>query len=137
MKSLILASGSRYRRELLNLLGLPFEVRKTGVDETPEPAEHPGALAARLARSKAMSLEIPHTVVIGSDQVASLDGEILRKPGNAARTLEQLLANLDAVAVTLTAAQVARLDEASHPSPADYPYGTAGADQRSRVLPGG
>ena len=54
-----------------------------------------------------------------------------------ARTLEQLLANLDAVAVTLTAAQVARLDEASDPSPADYPYGTAGADQRSRVLPGG
>mgnify|MGYP001815457232 CR=1 FL=1 len=56
---------------------------------------------------------------------------------HGARTLEQLLANLDAVAVTLTAAQVARLDEASDPSPADYPYGTAGADQRSRVLPGG
>jgi aryl-alcohol dehydrogenase-like predicted oxidoreductase len=54
-----------------------------------------------------------------------------------ARTLEQLRANLDAVTVTLTADQVARLDEASDPSPADYPYGTAGADQRSRVLPGG
>jgi aryl-alcohol dehydrogenase (NADP+) len=53
-----------------------------------------------------------------------------------ARTLEQLRANLDAVAVTLTAEQVARLAEASDPSPADYPYGTAGADQRSRVLPG-
>ena len=53
-----------------------------------------------------------------------------------ARTVDQLRANLDAVAITLTSDQVARLDEASDPAPADYPYGSAGVGQRSRALPG-
>jgi septum formation protein len=90
LKTLILASGSRYRRELLGRLGLPFETRKTGIDETHEPAEHPGALATRLARAKALSVSAPNSVVIGSDQVASVDGELLGKPGAPGAALAQL-----------------------------------------------
>jgi septum formation protein len=90
MKTLVLASGSRYRRELLERLGLPFQIRVSGIDETPEPAEHPGMLAARLARAKAMSLTESASIVIGSDQVASVDGELLGKPGTHAAALAQL-----------------------------------------------
>jgi septum formation protein len=90
MKTLILASGSRYRRELLERLGLPFQIRVPGIDETPEPAEHPGALAVRLARTKVLSLVEPASIVIGSDQVASLDGALLGKPGTHAAALAQL-----------------------------------------------
>jgi septum formation protein len=90
LKTLILASGSRYRRELLERLGLPFQVHVPGIDETPEPAEHPGTLAARLARAKALSLPEPAALVIGPDQVASVDGELLGKPGTHAAALAQL-----------------------------------------------
>jgi septum formation protein len=92
MRRLILASTSRYRRELLNRLGLPFE---TAAPHTPEDAiegEPPAAMAARLALAKARAIAAPDAVVIGSDQVASLDGRLLRKPGDHAVALAQLLA---------------------------------------------
>jgi len=87
---LLLASGSRYRGELLERLRLPFETRVPDIDETPEPAEHPAALAARLALAKATRVAEPGAIVIGSDQVASLDGELLGKPGTHAAALAQL-----------------------------------------------
>lgn len=89
---LILASTSRYRRELLERLKLPFELRSPGVDETPRPGETPAALAQRLALAKAqaVALEEPDAVVIGSDQVADLDGEAIGKPGTHDRAVAQL-----------------------------------------------
>lgn len=91
---LILASTSPYRRELLSRLGLPFEVVAPGVDETPLPDEPPQALARRLALAKAMAVANthPHAVVIGSDQVADLNGIPLGKPGNHERATQQLQA---------------------------------------------
>ena len=89
---LILASTSRYRRELLSRLHLPFDVRAPDVDETPAPSEQPAALARRLATAKAqvISTQAPDAVVIGSDQVADLDGICIGKPGNHARATAQL-----------------------------------------------
>jgi len=89
---LILASTSRYRRELLSRLHLPFEVQAPDVDETPAPSEQPAALARRLATAKAqvISTQAPDAVVIGSDQVADLDGICIGKPGNHARATAQL-----------------------------------------------
>jgi septum formation protein len=90
MKAVVLASGSRYRRELLARLGLPFESSVPNVDETPEPGELPAALAARLALAKAKSIRRTDAIVIGSDQVAALDGRLLGKPGNHDAALGQL-----------------------------------------------
>ena len=89
---LILASTSRYRRELLSRLHLPFEVQAPDVDETPAPSEQPAALARRLATAKAEAIaaRAPDAVVIGSDQVADLDGICIGKPGNHERATEQL-----------------------------------------------
>jgi septum formation protein len=89
---LILASTSRYRRELLQRLRLPFEVVAPGVDETARPGEAPAALAARLALSKAEAVASRHrdAVVIGSDQVADLDGEAIGKPLDHERARRQL-----------------------------------------------
>lgn len=89
---LILASTSRYRRELLQRLRLPFEVVAPGVDETARPGEAPAALAARLALSKAEAVASrnPDAVVIGSDQVADLDGEAIGKPLDHERARRQL-----------------------------------------------
>jgi septum formation protein len=89
---LILASTSRYRRELLLRLRLPFEVLSPDVDETAQRGEAPAALAQRLALAKAQAVarQHPHSVVIGSDQVADLDGQSLGKPGTRARAVEQL-----------------------------------------------
>jgi septum formation protein len=91
-RALVLGSTSRYRRELLTRLGLAFEVEAPGVDETPLPAEAPAALARRLAAEKARAVAArhPQAVVIGSDQVADLDGEAIGKPGDHARAVEQL-----------------------------------------------
>ncbi len=92
--TLILASTSRYRRELLERLRLPFEVHAPEVDETPQPGEAPAALAQRLALAKAqaVSIRFPEAVVIGSDQVADLDGTPLGKPGSHERAVTQLRA---------------------------------------------
>lgn len=90
MKTLVLASTSRYRRALLERLAIPFRAEAPDVDETPEPGEHPAALAARLARLKALARAAEGAVTIGSDQVASLDGELLGKPGSRTEALLQL-----------------------------------------------
>jgi septum formation protein len=91
MKSLVLASTSAYRRELLERLGLPFTAVAPGVDETPEPGELPALLAARLARLKALAPAAgTGAIVIGSDQVAALDGLPLGKPGSRPAALAQL-----------------------------------------------
>jgi septum formation protein len=91
-RPLILGSTSRYRRELLARFGLAFEVDAPGVDETPQDGERPDALARRLARAKALAVaqRRPEAVVIGSDQVAELDGEALGKPGGHAAAVDQL-----------------------------------------------
>jgi septum formation protein len=92
MPSLILASTSRYRQELLARLRLPFEAVAPQVDETPLAGEAPAALAERLALAKARAVAAtrPDAVVIGSDQVADLDGEALGKPGSHAAAQAQL-----------------------------------------------
>jgi len=91
-RTVILASTSRYRRELLGRLRLPFEVQSPEVDETPLAGEAPRALAERLALAKAQAVarRFPEAVVIGSDQVADLAGEPLGKPGDHARATAQL-----------------------------------------------
>ena len=90
--SLILASTSRYRRELLERLRLPFRVVAPEVDEAPRQYESPAALAQRLALAKAdaVATQHPESVVIGSDQVADLDGEPIGKPGTHERAVQQL-----------------------------------------------
>ena len=89
---LILGSTSRYRRELLQRLALPFEVIAPDVDETPLPFEAPRDLACRLALTKARAVakNHPHCVVIGSDQVADLQGRPLGKPGDHPHAVRQL-----------------------------------------------
>ena len=89
---LILASTSRYRQELLQRLHLPFEVMASAVDETAAPGEAPAALAQRLALAKAQAVAAlrPEAIVIGSDQVADLDGEPIGKPGTHERAVAQL-----------------------------------------------
>ena len=91
-RPLILGSTSPYRRELLQRLRLPFEVVRPEVDETPHAGELPVALAQRLAMEKALAVarQHPQAVVIGSDQVADLDGEPLGKPGTHERAVAQL-----------------------------------------------
>lgn len=91
-RKLILGSTSTYRRELLTRLNVPFSVESPHVDETPLPDEDPAKLAQRLALAKANAVaqRFPQCVVIGSDQVADLDGEALGKPGNHARAVAQL-----------------------------------------------
>ncbi len=89
---LILGSTSRYRRELLERLQLPFEVHAPQVDETPRAGEPPENLARRLAlaKARAVAARYPQAVVIGSDQVADLEGVPLGKPGTHERAVEQL-----------------------------------------------
>lgn len=89
---LILGSSSAYRRELLSRLGIPFEVAVPDIDESPLAGEAPDATALRLAQAKAAAIADRHpgAMVIGSDQVATLDGEQIGKPGNHENALEQL-----------------------------------------------
>lgn len=92
MPRLILASGSEYRKELLSRLRFPFEVMAPDIDENPLAGEAPEHTALRLARAKAAAIaaRAPGALVIGSDQVATLDGEQIGKPGNHANALCQL-----------------------------------------------
>src|SRR5262245_26925539 len=92
MPPTILASPSRYRPELLTRLHLPFTTRSPDAIEDAIDGELPAAMAARLALAKARSIVAPNALVIGSDQVASLDGHILRKPGSAEVAVAQLRA---------------------------------------------
>ncbi|MFJ7566605.1 Maf-like protein [Herminiimonas sp. NPDC097707] len=89
---LILGSSSIYRKELLARLGFPFEVMVPNIDETALPGESPEATALRLAQQKAavIAAKVPNTIVIGSDQVATLDGEQIGKPGTHENALRQL-----------------------------------------------
>jgi septum formation protein len=91
-RALILGSTSRYRHELLSRLRVPFQAVAPGVDETPQTGERPADLALRLALAKARDVarRHPQAVVIGSDQVADLQGEPLGKPGNHERAVAQL-----------------------------------------------
>ncbi len=107
-RPLVLGSTSRYRRELLERLRVPFEVATPDVDETPQPGEAPLALAQRLALAKAQAVAAlyPHAVVIGSDQVADLHGEPLGKPGTHERAVAQLRRMRGQVVVFQTALAV-------------------------------
>ena len=91
-RTVVLGSTSRYRRELLSRLHLPFEVAAPDVDETPQAGESPHDLALRLALAKARAVAArhPEAVVIGSDQVADLAGQPLGKPGTHERAVAQL-----------------------------------------------
>lgn len=94
LQPLVLASGSPYRRELLARLRLPFEWAAPDVDESPMPDELAPARAGRLAIAKARALaaRFPQHLIIGSDQVAELDGRHLGKPGSRENAIAQLSA---------------------------------------------
>jgi septum formation protein len=89
---LILASTSAYRRRLLDRLQIAFSCQAPAVDEKPLRGESPESLARRLARAKAMAVSAHHpgAVVIGSDQVASIDGRCIGKPGGFDAAAQQL-----------------------------------------------
>ena len=91
-RQLILGSTSAYRRELLARLHIPFEVAAPDVDETPFPGEAPNEMAKRLslAKARAVAVRFPQAVVIGSDQVADLNGLSLGKPGTHDKAVAQL-----------------------------------------------
>ena len=112
---LILASGSRYRRELLARLGIPFRVEAADVDETARPGEAPADLVARLARAKAERIAAHHPTswIIGADQVAVIEDRILGKPGDAARSVAQLRAASGRTVTFLTAACLLRHEPAA------------------------
>ena len=136
---LILGSTSRYRRELLERLRLPFTVVAPEVDEAPLPGEAPAALAQRLALAKARAVaELhPQAVVIGSDQVADLDGHALGKPGGHERALAQLQQLSGRQAVFHTAVAVVRADtsfEAVALAPVTVRFRTLCVDEIERYL---
>lgn len=109
-ETLILASTSRYRSELLGRLGIPFRAQAPGVDEAGLPAETPHDRALRLARAKAAAVAArnPGAWVLGSDQLAVRDGEVLGKPLDVARCVAQLLDSSARRVAFLTAACLLR-----------------------------
>ncbi|PWI35006.1 septum formation inhibitor Maf [Vibrio albus] len=90
---IILASTSHYRRSILSKLGLPFDVAKPDCDETPLQNEKPQELVLRLSQSKAESCPCSdeNRIIIGSDQVCVIDGQIMGKPHTKEKAIEQLL----------------------------------------------
>ncbi|WP_404342052.1 Maf family nucleotide pyrophosphatase [Vreelandella aquamarina] len=90
--SLVLASSSRFRQALLDRLHLPYQSCSPDIDETPFPDESPQALVHRLALSKANAVaeRFPHHCIIGSDQIALFEGDILGKPHTAERARANL-----------------------------------------------
>jgi len=112
MPPLILASSSAYRQELLRRLGLPFDCAAPGVDETALASETHLDRAVRLALAKAAAVAMRHagSTVIGSDQVGVCKGELLDKPGNAARARAQLQRLSAAAATFHTAVAVLQLE---------------------------
>jgi septum formation protein len=113
---LVLASTSPYRRQLMERFGLRFTVAAPSVDETPLPGETPVDLVHRLARAKAEAIarRNPSSIVIGSDQVALLGHQIIGKPGNQERCIEQLKAMSSQRLVFHTAVHVVHSDTAAH-----------------------
>ncbi len=110
MPRLILASASPHRRALLARLGVPFEVRPAATDESAVAGEDAPTLAARLATAKAQSVRVSShaadEVILGADQVAALNGELLRKPGDHRTALRQLSACQGETVVFSTATTV-------------------------------
>lgn len=121
---LILASASPYRAELLNRLGLPYEIFAAGVDETARNDEIPHELVLRLANAKAAAVARTHprAVVIGSDQIAVHEGRILGKPGTEEVAMRQLASFSGSVVQFLTAVTVLK--------PAGLPVGEALVETR-------
>lgn len=113
---LILASGSRYRAELLSRLRLPFTQMSPDVDETPHKDEAALPLATRLALAKAEAIarQVPAAWVIGSDQVASCEGRLLGKPGTCENAIEQLQFLSGKYAAFVTAVVLMRHGEATY-----------------------
>lgn len=104
MQPIILGSSSPYRSELLAKLKLPFTTASPNIDESPLMGESPAQLVLRLAENKARKVAETNlsALVIGSDQVAVLDGEILGKPGTAENAVKQLLATSGKTVTFLT-----------------------------------
>ena len=119
---LVLASTSRYRRALLERLGLPFSVADPGVAEERRPDEAPESMARRLAEAKALAVArgFRDALIIGCDQVAVKNGEVLGKPGTHENAVRQLRALSGREAVFHTAVCV---------------HNTARSTTRSRVVP--
>ncbi|MGH1371511.1 MAG: Maf family protein [Cellvibrionaceae bacterium] len=92
MPSIVLASSSPYRRQLLEKLGVYFSHASPDIDESPRPNEAPQALTERLsnAKAEALSTQHPNSLIIGSDQVAELNGTLLGKPGTRENAIAQL-----------------------------------------------
>ncbi len=114
---LVLASSSPYRRALLERLQLPFRTASPDVDESPLPGESPRALASRLARTKAQSLQetFPRSLIIGSDQVATIDDRTpIGKPGIVDRAREQLRASSGRTVVFYTGLSVLNTASGDH-----------------------
>ncbi len=105
---LVLASTSRYRRELLERLGMPFSVEAPDIDEAPLSGEPAAGVARRLALGKALTIagQRPLSIVIGSDQVADLNGRIIGKPGSHEAATRQLRAMQGQAVVFHTAVAV-------------------------------
>jgi septum formation protein len=93
-RQLVLASTSPFRRELLGRLGLPFDIADPRVDESPLSGEAPEDTALRLSEAKARAVAplFPEALIIGSDQVAILDGRVFGKPGTHENAVRQLRA---------------------------------------------
>jgi septum formation protein len=110
MLPLVLGSTSRYRRDLLARLRLPFDVAAPAVDETPQAGERPADLALRLALAKGrdVAARFPQAVVIGADQVCDVDGEAIGKPGTHERAVAQLQRLSGRTAIFQTALAVLR-----------------------------
>ncbi|MEO1574014.1 MAG: nucleoside triphosphate pyrophosphatase [Pseudomonadota bacterium] len=115
-RPLVLASTSPYRAELLGRLGLPFSQVAPDVDEAPQPEEAPADLARRLGAAKArvVAATAGDSVVIGSDQVAVIDGKPVGKPGDDATACAQLRAASGRDVSFLTAVTVCAPDQALH-----------------------
>jgi septum formation protein len=115
--TLVLASTSRYRRELMERLGLPFQVARPEVDEAALPGESPRDLAVRLAQAKAQAVACQRgdgAWALGSDQVADIDGQPLGKPGGRSAAIEQLRAMSGRVVRFHTALCLAHADGRLH-----------------------
>lgn len=118
----MLASTSRYRRQLLERLGIPFSVADPGVVETRMPGEKAESMAVRLAEAKALSVarDLGEALVIGCDQVAASNGEVFGKPGTHENALRQLRALSGSTAAFYTAVCV---------------HNTATGKSRTRLVP--
>ncbi|MDR6992419.1 hypothetical protein J2X52_002536 [Luteimonas sp. 3794] len=133
---LILGSTSAYRRALLDRLRLPFTCARPAVDETPRDGEAPHALAVRLALAKAedVSMRMPGAWVIGSDQVAALEGRPLGKPGGREAAIAQLTSMSGRRVVFHTALALAQTGQATlEPRTAPTSSSARSARTRSRA----